>query len=529
MESDIGMIHRIRSVLRRRKMARDVSALPAAALIVALLLATLAACSDATPTPAPTTIAPPPSATPAATAPPLVPTPTMAPTDLPASTPPSPAVVPTDLPASTPPSPTVVPTESPDQAIDAAKLDAISGASDEVHALIEDLIAELGPRVSGSEAELRAAELLKQRYDSFGYEAEIQPFTASRFDFAKWSQTGGANAEVAVESPEKVRFYGLPLTSSPSGTRASGPLMSLDLGESDDLPEDEIDGKVIHLLFGNLNLGDVQVVLRLQDQVNRLAESGAVAVVLSRKLGERTPYRPLFGVDSKIPALIISGDQGRQIEQLATGQGELIASMKIDIEALDSRNVIAELRGTGDDLVVVGAHYDTVPQAGVGANDNASGTAVLLSLAKVLAGQSLPFTVRFVSFGAEEVGLYGSSHYAASLSEEEIGRLKAMLNLDVVGSGDYTAVSGHQELSDLALTLAAELNLQAQHSALPPGATSDHEPFELAGAPVLLFWAPDISRIHSPEDRLEFVDPRRLGETFLLAEALLTSPEFPPK
>ena len=107
------------------------------------------------------------------------------------------------------------------------------------------------------------------------------------------------------------------------------------------------------------------------------------------------------------------------------------------------------------------------------------------------------------------------------------GTEKAKLNFDVVGSGGYTAVSGDPHLIEGALKLARELQLQAQSGSLPYGATSDHAPFEIAGVPVLFLWAPDISRINSPRDTLEFVDPRRLGETFLLAEALLTSPEFP--
>lgn len=509
------MIDRIRGVLRRRKMAWDVSALPAAALIVALLLAVGVACSGATPTPAPTTIAPPPTATPAATVtPPLVPTPTKAPTE---------------PPASTPPSPSVVPTEAPDQAIDAAKLEAISEASDEVHALVEELIAELGPRASGSEEELRAAEYLKQQYHSMGYQSEIQPFVVRRFDFRRWAETGGENANVAVESPTKMRFSGLPLTPAPNDAAVSGPLTTLDLSQSDELPVDGLEGRVIHVRFGDLYLNDIQVMLGLFDQVDRLAGAGAAAVVFSRKLGEPTRYPAIDGIESPIPALFLNGDDGRKLEELATAEQEMVVSVFIESDAIESRNVIAEVKGTRDDVVVVGAHYDTVPEGSVGANDNASGTAVILALAEALSGQSLPFTVRFVSFGAEEVGLVGSRHYVASLSDTELGRIKAMLNFDVVGSGAYTAVSGDRELTDVASELAADLQVQAQTGRLPRGATSDHAPFEIAGVPVLFLWAPDISRINSPRDTLEFVDPRRLGETFLLAETLLTSPEFPPK
>ena len=424
---------------------------------------------------------------------------------------------------------TSAPTEPLPPALDTAKERAIAEASEEVYSLLEELVAELGPRVSGSEAELRAAGLLKERYDSLGYDAEIQNFVTRYFDFSKWSRTGGGNATVVVESPTETGFSGLPLTSTPNDARSSGPLLSLDLSEMDEMPEEGLEGKVVHILTGDVNLGDVQVIEGLQNRVNRLADAGAVAVVISRKLGEPSPYRPLYGVPSPIPALLLTKANGQQLAGL-TGEGaEVVVSVQIEVEVLESQNVIAELKGAGDGIVVVGAHYDIVPTTVTGANDNASGTAVVLALAQALSEERLPFTLRFVSFGAEELGLYGSTHYVASISDAELRRMEAMLNFDVVGSGEYTAVSGHMDLTEGALKLAGELQLQAQAGSLPYGASSDHSPFERAGVPALLVWAPDISRIHSPADTLEFVQPERLGEAFLLAEALLASTEFPPQ
>ncbi len=512
----------------------------ALAAIVPLLLAIVAACSGAAPTPATTTFAPPPTATPAATVAPTEPTSITPTSPPPASTPPPPtgaaATEPTSTtatsppPASTPPPPTAAAATEPPAAVkDADKLAAISAASDEVYALLEELIAELGPRASGSEEELIAAEYLRQWYHNMGYLTKIQPFTVVRFDFRKWAETGGENANVAVESPTSMKFAGLPLTPSPSDASISAPLTTLDLSQSDELPVDGLQGRVVHVRFGDLKLDDFQVMMGFFEQVDRLADAGAVAVVFSRKLGDPTPYQAIDGIESPIPALFITGDDGKKLEELPATDEEIVVSVNIEVDELESRNVIAEKRGIGDDVVVVGAHYDTIPEGSVGANDNASGTAVILALAEALSAQSLPFTIRFVSFGSEEVGLLGSRHYVASLSDTELEPIKAMLNFDVVGSGAYTAVSGNRELTNAASKLAADLQVQAQQGALPRGATSDHAPFETAGVPVLFIWAPDISRINSPGDTLEFVDPQRLGETFLLAEALLTSPEFPPR
>ena len=465
----IKMVNRVLSLLMPRRAGRQLiilAALPAVAAFVA--------CSAATPVP-------PPTAT-------FVP----------------------------PPTPTATPTAQ----------EVYAEASGETFALLEELLEELGLRVSGSDQERKAAENLKARYGSMGYDTEIQPFAVQYFDYGRWVQSGGENTAVVVESTEEMRFSGLPLTNMPDGSPSSGPLIALDLGQGGNLPEDGVEGKVVHILTEDIKLNDLQVMQGLQDQVNSLAADGAVAAVFSRKHGEPTGFRPLYGVESPIPALFLSQTDGEQLHELLTEEGGVALSVKIDVEEVESQNVIAELKGAGDDVVVVGAHYDIASDGGIGANDNGSGTAVILSVAEALSGESLPFTLRFISFSAEEVGLLGSYYYFSSLSDAEVGRIKAMLNVDVPGSGEYTAMSGDEELTRAAVRLAARLGVAAKAEPIPTGATSDHEPFELAGVPVLVLWAPDISRINSPEDNLEFVQPERLGGAVLIAKALLQSEEF---
>ena len=103
---------------------------------------------------------------------------------------------------------------------------------------------------------------------------------------------------------------------------------------------------------------------------------------------------------------------------------EIVVSVQIKTKMVESQNVIAVLEGGGDGVVVVGAHYDIVPQTELGPNDNATGNAIVLSLAKALAAESLPYTVEFILFGAEEIGLYGSARYIGAQSETEPGQIK---------------------------------------------------------------------------------------------------------
>jgi Zn-dependent M28 family amino/carboxypeptidase len=90
-----------------------------------------------------------------------------------------------------------------------------------------------------------------------------------------------------------------------------------------------------------------------------------------------------------------------------------------------------------DQVVIIGAHLDGVP-AGPGINDNASGSAMVLELAEQLADARLPATVRFAWWDGEEPGKLGSSHYVSELAPGERERVLLYLNLDMVGSPNFT-------------------------------------------------------------------------------------------
>jgi alkaline phosphatase isozyme conversion protein len=100
-----------------------------------------------------------------------------------------------------------------------------------------------------------------------------------------------------------------------------------------------------------------------------------------------------------------------------------------------SANVLAEKQGRSQQEILVAAHYDSVPR-GEGALDNATGVALALELARRLRDQSTACTIRFAFFGAEEVGLLGSTDYVETMAPSERADLKLMLDLDSVAGGD---------------------------------------------------------------------------------------------
>ena len=108
-------------------------------------------------------------------------------------------------------------------------------------------------------------------------------------------------------------------------------------------------------------------------------------------------------------------------------------------------NIVAEIRGTEPEIVVIGAHYDSVTGS-LGANDNGSGVAAMLALARHFAGNSVGKTLRFVAFVNEEPFYFqsekmGSWVYAQSCKKRG-DKIAAMLSLETIGY--YTSEAGSQ-------------------------------------------------------------------------------------
>ena len=107
-------------------------------------------------------------------------------------------------------------------------------------------------------------------------------------------------------------------------------------------------------------------------------------------------------------------------------------------EEYNSQNIIATKKGDSNKEIIIGSHYDSVGTNGV--DDNGSGTVVNLETAKRFANKETPYTIKFVFFGAEEVGLKGSAAYANSMTEEEIANTLYMVNMDSILVGTYRYV-----------------------------------------------------------------------------------------
>jgi hypothetical protein len=213
-------------------------------------------------------------------------------------------------------------------------------------------------------------------------------------------------------------------------------------------------------------------------------------------------------------------------------------------------NLVAEKRGSTrpDEVVLVGAHYDAFYAA---ADDNSTGVAAVLELARVLSGRSFSRTIRFVGFDLEELGFTGSTRYVAERAKDDIhaalvfdsigfrrtepGSQRAPTGLALPDTGDFLAVISNARSvgpADEVWLLNQRWNFTRVVAVEAPGRgesafvsdllRSDHGPFWLADKPALFFT--DTTefrnpRYHTPEDTLDTLDPAFLAEVTRLAAA----------
>ena len=430
----------------------------------------LAAC-DLNPPPVPT---PDPTATSTA----ILPTVTPNPLPTPTTVPPSPTSATTTL--------AIIPTVVREVAPPNEEVERLGAATMET---LTYLTNELSPRASGTEEEVAAAEYLRDEFAALGYEASIQPFEVRSI-----SPYGRL---LTVDEPQEMDIQAFPLWMTAAGV-VTGKIIDVGKALPDDISSEGLAGKIALVERGEITF---------DEKVMAVFKAGAIGAVVYNN--EPGPFVGALGEET-IPAVAISQEDGGTLKAL-TEDGPVTATISL-VYTEESRNVIADKPGTADDgrVVVLGGHYDTVP--GVpGANDNGSGIATLLTIAREIADREYPFTVRFIAFGAEELGLHGSNYYVGQLSDKEIESTVAMLNFDALGSGPQTATLGTPSLLKMVGEYAEERGIDTKMIFTFDWGSSDHAAFHDAGIDHIFFLGEDFSRIHTPDDKLEFVETELLG------------------
>ncbi len=350
------------------------------------------------------------------------------------------------------------------------------------------LTVEIGVRSAGTDGEREAADYIARQFEVAGYQVSLEEFEID-LTFSDVVAADGAGDPMAA-----LQFGG-----SSSG-ETSGPLVYAGLGEAPAIAAADVAGAIVLLDRGQLTFAL---------KARNAQDAGARAVVIINSDGGMVRGTLGPGSQVSIPVVGVAGRSGPALRALAERRAQVAIRSGI-IEDRSSQNVVARPQG-GMCRAYLGAHYDSVPES-PGANDNASGTALLIELADASRAAALDEGLCFIAFGAEEIGLVGSAAYVEG---HDVSDAAFMINFDMVGRlgqrpGDgprfvVTGAATATALAEQASAVAAGLGYDIRPARFPRGAASDHVSFDAVGVPAITVHSGGSEFLHTPDDTIETV------------------------
>lgn len=454
----------------------------------------------------------------------------------------------------------------------AAPTDSVSPADPQRY--LEDIKAltqeKMEGRGDGTKGLVRAEHLLAARYKRLGLEPAgkngyLQPFTVTTGAKLKGKNSLIANSGNTRQAAALEQEY-VPFSFSQSGT-VNAPLVFAGYGvTADELGYDDYSG---------LDVRDKIVLVLRYEPLGFAAKTpdhapSGHAKLISKAINARNHgAKALIVVNGKLPAHeedvlprfgSVSGPEnvgilcaqvknsvadawlrnaGKSLHQVHDDINSVTkpasfslpesqrVSLSVGIETTRAivNNVLAYLPGKTDEYVILGAHYDhlgrgtfdslapsLIGQIHPGADDNASGTAGLLELARILSPLKghLQRGILFASFAGEELGLLGSAAWVKEATKP-LDKAVAMLNMDMIGrvKDNKIYVGGVGTGSTFPKILeqakgSSQLQLELSKSGY---ASSDHTSFVVKQIPVLFFFSGLHSDYHKPSDTWEKINP----------------------
>jgi hypothetical protein len=397
-----------------------------------------------------------------------------------------------------PAAPTAAPSSPDDQELASSLRDAIDPASiladlDRLAAITEE---HGGMRAAGSDGYAAAAEWVADELRDAGYAVALDPVSVPLF-----SQSDPGVLEIlAADAPalEGPRDF-MAMLLSPSGD-VTGPLYALGF----DTGAEPGDRKGIGCdagAWGDVPAGAIVLVqpgpCRVRTLVEHAQSAGAAALLSADPMWAPGKVRrsTLESPDGlAIPVAATTRDAGLVLAAAARAGAAVRLRISTTTITRQSDNIVAETPG-GDavHVVMLGAHLDTTID-GPGINDNGTGVAVVLEIARQLAALTdgePTWKVRVVFWTGEELGLWGSGDYASSLGSSDRSSIAAYLNFDMLGSSSGVRyVYDASALRSPASAVLERLFSQAFDAdglaweLADFGGSSDHFHFDRLGVPV---------------------------------------------
>ena len=393
-------------------------------------------------------------------------------------------------------------------------------------AFLQKLTDEVGGRVTGS-TELRAAsELILAELKKAGYaNARFEEYPLE----SRWAR-GPASGRITspVDRPIAVGSYAwVPGTAGPIAT----PLLDIGAPASSALPVPAERVRGAAVLVDPQKIGvDPSFVARAA-LARALAAAGAAAMLIPSDKAGRMVYTSAFGFYPRgpLPVISVAREDALLLRRLL-GKGPVRLALDVrnafDTSPYRERNVVADLTGQSpDEVVLLGAHYDSW-DAAEGADDDGSGVAAVLEAARILRSLGVPprRTIRFAFFSGEEEACLGSRAYVTA-HEKELDRHRAVLVMDSGAQAPRgVELHGRADLEASVKKALAPLSaFAATGTTLSASFDRDHAPFMVVGVPALTLWVEEgdyDAHHHTVTDTYDKVDPRLLAtDTAVMAIA----------
>lgn len=365
-------------------------------------------------------------------------------------------------------------------------------SADRIYNTIKMFSATDNARITGFEGEKNTSDYIAKQFKDMGLTVEEQIFPIKAYRCS--------GTEVNIITPENKNITSQFLTFSKETPKEgiTADIVFGDMGTQDELEKAQVKGKLVLMKRG----GEYY-----KNKTDRADSLGAVGAIFYDPNQEPAVAATLVQ-PSNIPAVSIERSEGEKIAGLLGSGKPVKITLKVDSECKDStsKNIIATMKSkkqsTGK-ILIVGAHYDGVNTPA--ANDNASGIATVMEVARAISKEKLDCDVRFIAFGAEEIGLVGSNYYVSNLANKDKNNIIGMINLDMVGAGDTLFIhTMKKDTKSLPADLAVSCVKQFKYKYIRnEQESSDHVPFESAGISVAYFEYGPYHDYHTDKDTID--------------------------
>ena len=367
------------------------------------------------------------------------------------------------------------PAESP-----AITAEAIRGHLEALEAIAD---VNGGVRTAGTPGYDASVEYVAGQLRALGYAVETPEFAMATF-----TELPGATIQVGDGGPAFAAGDDFHAMIYSGGGDIVAPVVAIGFGE-------EESGGCSSSDWADLPAGAIAVVppgpcFRRQAVLNAVeAEAAAIVGTNPQRPAGRVLRPTLLSPDGiSIPAISGSAELGAALRAAAEAGTDVHLNVQTEIASAIVRNVIGESHGAADQVVMLGGHLDSVHD-GPGMNDNGSGTAALLEVARLMAAEHPSLRLRFAFWGGEEFGLLGSRAYVNGLGTDERAEIATYLNFDMLGSPNFVpfvydqadAAPGSAAIADFLVDYLESQGIGAER--LDIGGGSDHAFFAEAGIP----------------------------------------------